>query len=79
MKVITNIYLVLEDFDSSVEIFSQDITEGLDKRLAETRPVYSANEFKEVCYRVAEEFRVKWEDEHDLSGRIFARTRIRMD
>ena len=79
MKVITNIYLVLEDFDRSVKVFSQDITEDLDKRLAETRSVLSANEFKEVCNRVAEEFRVKWEDEHDLSGRTFARTRIRME
>jgi hypothetical protein len=79
MKVITNIYLVLENFDNSVKVFSQDITEDLDKRLTETRPVYSADGFKQVCYEVAEEFRVKWEDEHDLSGRTFARTRIRMD
>ena len=79
MNIVTNIYLVLEDFDRSVKVFSQDITEDLDKRLAETRSVLSANEFKEVCYRVAEEFRVKWEDKHDLSGRTFARTRIRME
>ena len=78
MKVITNIYLVLENFDNSVKVFSQDITEDLDKRLAETRPVYSADGFKQVCYEVAEEFRVKWEDKHDLSGRTFARTKIRM-
>jgi len=78
MKVITNIYLILEDLDNSVKVFSQDITGDLDMRLAGTRPVYSTNEFKEICYRVAEEFRAKWEDEHDLSGRTFARTRIRM-
>ena len=78
MKVITNIYLVLENFDNSVKVFSQDITEDLDKRLAETRPVYSADEFKQICYEVTKEFRVKWEDKHDLSGRTFARTKIRM-
>ena len=78
MKVITNIYLVLENFDNSVKVFSQDITEDLDERLTETRPVYSADGFKQVCYEVAEEFRVKWEDKHDLSGRTFARTKIRM-
>lgn len=79
MKVITNIYLVLEDCDSSVKIFSQDITEDLDKRLAETRLVSSAGEFKQVCYEVAEEFRIKWEDKNDLGGRTYARTRIRLD
>lgn len=76
MKVITNIYLVL---DNSVKVFSQDITEDLDKRLAEIRPVLSAGGFKEVCYDVANEFRAKWEDANDLGGRTFARTRIRMD
>ena len=79
MKVITNIYLILEDLDNSVKVFSQDITKDLDRRLAEIRPVLSASGFKEVCHDVANKFRVKWEDEHDLSGRTFARTRIRMD
>ena len=79
MKVITNIYLVLENFDKSVKVFSQDITEDFDKRIAETRPVYSANGIKQVCYEVAEEFRVKWEDANDLGGRTYARTRIRLD
>ena len=78
MNITTDIYLILER-NLTVKVFSQDITEDLDKRLAETRPVYSANEFKQVCYEVANEFRVKWEDEHDLNGRTFARTRIRME
>ena len=77
MKIITDIYLVLET-KLTVKVFSQDITEDCDKRLVETRPVFSASGFKEVCYEVAEEFRVKWEDKHDLNGRTFARTRIRM-
>ena len=77
MKIITDIYLVLET-KLTVKVFSQDITEDCDKRLVETRPVFSASGFKEVCYEVVEEFRVKWEDKHDLYGRTFARTRIRM-
>ena len=79
MNIVTDIYLVHGAINKSVKIFSQDITEDVDKRLAETRPVYSADGFNEVCYDVANEFRVKWEDEHDLSGRTFARTRIRME
>ena len=78
MNIVIDIYLILEA-RLTVKIFSQDITEDIDKRLAETRPVYSADGFNEVCYDVANEFRVKWEDEHDLSGRTFARTRIRME
>ena len=79
MNIVTDIYLVLGAINKSVKVFSQDITEDLDKRLAETQQVFSACEFKQVCYEVAEEFRVKWEDKHDLNGRTFARTRIRMD
>ena len=79
MNITTDIYLILEASNKSVKVFSQDITKDLDKRLAETRPVYSANGIKEVCYRVAEEFRIKWEDENDLGGRTYARTRIRLD
>ena len=78
MNITTDIYLVLEE-RLTVKIFSQDITEDFDKRLAETRPVYSADGFNEVCYDVANEFRVKWEDANDLGGRTFARTRIRLD
>ena len=77
MNIVIDIYLVLEE-RLTVKIFSQDITEDFDKRLAETRPVYSADEIKQVCYDVANEFRVKWEDANDLGGRTFARTRIRM-
>ena len=78
MKVITDIYLILE-IHLTVKIFSQDITEDVNKYIAETRPGFSTGGFKGVCYEVAEEFRVKWEDEHDLNGRTFARIRIRMD
>lgn len=78
MNIITDIYLILMSANKYVKVFSQDITEDFDKRLAETRPVYSADEIKQVCYDVANEFRVKWEDANDLGGRTFARTRIRM-
>ena len=78
MKIIADIYLVLET-RLTVKVFSQDITEDFNKRLAETRPVYSADGFNEVCYDIANEFRVKWEDANDLGGRTFARTRIRME
>ena len=78
MNIITDIYLILMSSNKYVKVFSQDITEDCDKRLVETRPVFSASGFKEVCYEVVEEFRVKWEDKHDLYGRTFARTRIRM-
>lgn len=79
MNIVTDIYLVLRGATNYAKVFSQDITEDFDKYIAETRPVYSANGIKEVCYRVAEEFRVKWEDANDLGGRTFARTRIRLD
>ncbi len=78
MNIVTDIYLVLRGANKSVKVFSQDITEDFDKKLAETRPVYSAYGLKEVCYDVADEFRVKWEDANDLGGRTYARTRIRM-
>ena len=77
MKVITDIYLILER-NLTVKIFSQDITEDVNKYIAETRPGFSVEGFKGVCYEVAEEFRTHWEDKHDLSGRTFARTRIIM-
>lgn len=79
MNIITDIYLVLRGATKYVKVFSQDITEDFDKRIAGTRLVYSANRFKEVCYDVADEFRVKWEAANDLGGRTFARTRIRLD
>ena len=79
MNIITDIYLALDAINKSVKVFSQDITEACDKRIAGTRPVYSAGGFKQVCYEVAEEFRIKWEDANDLGGRTYARTRIRMD
>ena len=78
MNIVTDIYLILEA-GLTAKVFSKDITEAFDERLAETRPVYSAGGFKQVCYEVAEEFRIWWEDTHDLSGRTFARTRIRME
>ncbi len=78
MNITTDIYLILMSSNKYVKVFSQDITEDFDKRLAETRPVYSADEIKQVCYDVANEFRVKWEDANDLGGRTYARTRIRM-
>ena len=78
MNIITDIYLILGTANKYVKVCTQDITEDFDKRLAETRPVYSADEIKQVCYDVANEFRVKWEDANDLGGRTFARTRIRM-
>ena len=78
MNIITDIYLILMSANKSAKIFSQDITEDFNRRLVGTRPVYSAGGIKQVCYEVAEEFRVKWEDKHDLNGRTFARTRIRM-
>ena len=79
MNIVTDIYLILEALNKSVKVFSQDITEAFNKHLAETRPVYSANGIKEVCYEVAEEFRAKWEIANDLGGRTYARTRIRLD
>ncbi len=79
MKVITDIYLILMSSNECVKVFSQNITEDFNKRLAETKPVYSADEIERVCYDVANEFRVKWEDANDLGGRTLARTRIRMD
>ena len=78
MNITTDIYLILMSSNKYVKVFSQDITEDFDKRLAETRPVYSADEIKQVCYDVANEFRAKWEDANDLGGRTYARTRIRM-
>ncbi len=79
MNITTDIYLILEALNKSVKVFSQDITEACDKHIAETRPVYYVGEFKQVCYDVANEFRVKWEDANDLGGRPYARTRIRLD
>ena len=79
MNIVTDIYLILEALNKSVKVFSQDITEDCDKRLAGTRPVYSAGKFKQVCYEVAEEFRAKWEDANDQGGRTYARTKIRLD
>ena len=78
MNIITDIYLILRGANKYVKVFSQDITEDFDKKLAETRPVYSADGLKEVCYDVADEFRAKWEDANDLGGRTYARTRIKM-
>ncbi len=78
MNIIIDIHLILE-MKLTVKIFSQDITDDVDKRIARTRPVHSASEFKEVCYELTEEFHRHWEDTHDLGGRTFARTRIRMD
>lgn len=77
MDIIIDIHLILEA-NLTVKVFSQDITDDVDKRIAKTRSVHSAREFKEVCYELAEEFRRHWEDTHDLGGRTFARPRIRM-
>jgi len=77
MNIITDIHLILET-KLTAKVFSRDITDDVDNRIAMTRPVNSADEFKEVCYELAEEFRMRWEDKHNLSGRTFARTRIIM-
>ena len=77
MNIITDIHLILE-MKLTVKVFSRDITDDVDKRIATTRPVHSAEGFKWVCYELAEEFRRHWEDTHDLGGRTFARTRIIM-
>ena len=79
MNIITDVYLVLKGANKYAKVLSQDITEDFDKRIAGTRLVYSANGFKEVCYDVANEFRVKWEDANNLDERTLARTRIRVD
>ena len=78
MNIITDIYLILGTANKYVKVCTQDITEDFDNRLDETRPVHSADGFKWVCYELAEEFRMRWEDKHDLGGRTFARTRIAM-
>ena len=77
MNIIIDIHLILET-KLTVKVFSRDITDDVDNRIAMTRPVNSADEFKRVCYELAEEFRMRWEDKHDLGGRTFARTRITM-
>lgn len=77
MNIITEIHLILE-MKLTVKIFSQDITDDVDKRIAKVGFVHSVQEFKSACYEVAEEFRINWEDRHGLSGRAFARTRIIM-
>jgi len=77
MNIIIDIHLILET-KLTVKVFSRDITDDVDNRIAMTRPVNSADELKRVCYELAEEFRMRWEDKHDLGGRTFARTRITM-
>jgi len=77
MNIIIDIHLILE-MKLTVKVFSRDITDEVNKRIAMTRPVNSTNGFKKVCHELAEEFCMRLEDKHDLSGRIFARTRIIM-
>lgn len=77
MNIIIDIHLILE-MKLTVKVFSRDITDDVNKRIARTRPVHSVEEFKQICYELAEEFRRHWENTHDLGGRTFARTRIRM-
>lgn len=75
MNIIIDIHMILE-MKMTVKIFSQDITDDVDKRIAMTPLGHSVEEFKQICYELAEEFRRHWEDTHDLGGRTFARTRI---
>lgn len=79
MKVIIDIYLALDAINKSAKIFTQDITSEVNKGMCSARPVYSVGDFNRLCNKIAEDFRVKWEDANDLGGRTFARTRIRMD
>lgn len=79
MKIIIDVYLILEALNKSVKVFSQDITGEVNKGICSDRPVYSVGDFNRLCNKMAEEFRVKWEDANDLGGRAYARTRIRMD
>lgn len=78
MKVIVDIYLVLEALNKSVKVFSQDITDEVNRSMCSDRPIYSVVDFDSLCKKLAEDFHYQWEIVNDLGGRTYARTRIRM-
>ena len=79
MKVICELYLILEASNKSVKVFTQDITEEVSKGMSFDRHAYSVIDFDRLCNKIAEDFRTHWENTNYLGGRTFARTRIRME
>ncbi len=79
MKVIIDIYLALDAINKSAKIFTQDITEDVNKSMNFDRPAYSVTLFEVLCNKIAEDFHTEWEIANDLGGRTYVKVRIKTE